>query len=265
MMMRLKLIVSYDGSAFLGWQSQLNRETVQGVIERAFYKIVGKHVTVHGAGRTDAGVHALAQCAHVDIPNKKMPLSNWRLALNANLPGTVRILKIFQATSNFHARFTAIGKIYRYRIWNSEVLPPLERGRVWHVPDLLDFAALYSHAMRFEGRHNFAPFSANGRKTNSVRTLQAVQTRRYPSGEIRITFKGEGFLYKMIRILTGTLVRIGQKKEDASEISELLFTGSARRKGLYTAPAQGLYLVRVLYRASREEKNQKISHPTVSV
>jgi len=247
--MRLKLIISYDGAPFLGWQSQLEGDTVQGSIERAFLKIAGKRVVVHGASRTDAGVHALAQCAHADVPDGKMDLSDWRRALNANLPEAVRILKVLQTPSDFHARFASIGKIYRYRVWNSEVLPPLERGRVWHVPNFLDFGMLRSNAALFEGRHNFISFSVNGRNTDStVRTLYTVRISRYPGGEVRLTFEGEGFLYKMVRILTGTLVRLGQKKEDIGWISKLLLGSSVKkRKSLYIAPAQGLYLVRVLY------------------
>ncbi|ALJ56596.1 tRNA pseudouridine synthase A [Candidatus Xiphinematobacter sp. Idaho Grape] len=248
--MRLRLIISYDGAPFLGWQSQLKGDTVQGVVERAFFKIVGRRVIVHGASRTDAGVHALAQCAHADIPDGRMDLSDWRRALNANLPGAVRILKVLQTASSFHARFASIGKIYRYRIWNSEVLPPLERGRVWHVPNFLDFGALRSNVTLFEGRHNFVSFAVNGSNNtdNTVRTLRTVQISRCSGGEVRLTFEGEGFLYKMIRVLTGTLVRLGQKKEDIGWVSRLLLGSSVkRRKSLCIAPAQGLYLVRVLY------------------
>jgi tRNA pseudouridine38-40 synthase len=247
--MRLRLTISYDGAPFLGWQNQLKGETVQGVIERAFFRIIGKRITVHGASRTDAGVHALAQCAHVDIPERRMDLSDWRRALNANLPEAVRILKVLQTTSSFHARFTSVGKIYRYRVWNSEVLPPLERGRVWHVPNFLDFRILCSNATLFEGRHNFISFSVNGREADStLRTLHAVRISRHSGGEVRLTFEGDGFLYKMVRVLAGTLIRLGQRKEDVGQVARLLLDSSVeRRKSLYIAPAQGLYLVRVLY------------------
>lgn len=247
--MRLKLIISYHGAAFFGWQSQLRGGAVQDVIEKAFFRIVSQRVVVHGAGRTDAGVHALGQCAHVDVPDDKMDLSHWRRALNANLPGEVRILEARRVIPDFHARFSATGKIYRYRIWNSEVVPPLERGRVWQVPGPLDFEILRANAAIFEGRHDFTSFSANGKMAirNSVRTVRMVRITRHPYGEIRLTFEGEGFLYKMVRMMTGALIRVGQGKEDGHWISGLLASSTVAKRNQYVAPAHGLYLVRVLY------------------
>src|SRR2546429_9928395 len=125
---RLKLIISYDGAPFSGWQSQSHRNTVQDHVERAFERVLGKPARVHGAGRTDAGVHALAQCAHVDLPAQRYGAERWRSALNGVLPPAIRIMRCRFVAESFHARFSAKGKIYRYRIWNGEVLPPLENG-----------------------------------------------------------------------------------------------------------------------------------------
>src|SRR5881398_1496449 len=130
---RLKLIIAYDGAPFSGWQSQSHRNTVQDHVERAFERVRGKPTRVHGAGRTDAGVHALAQCAHVDLPAQRYSSDRWVCALNGVLPPTIRIMQCRFVPESFHARFSAKGKIYRYRIWNADVLPPLENGRAWHI------------------------------------------------------------------------------------------------------------------------------------
>src|SRR5213082_3039630 len=135
---RLKLTIAYDGPAFAGWQSQKHRKTVQDELERAFEKIEAGKVRVHGAGRTDAGVHALAQCAHVDVPDRGLTSERWIAALNGVLPTTIRIMRCSYVPENFHARFSAKGKVYRYRIWNARVLPPFEKGRAWHIAAALD-------------------------------------------------------------------------------------------------------------------------------
>src|SRR5438067_13518015 len=127
---RLKFIVAYDGAPFAGWQSQSHRNTVQDHLERAFERIAGTSVRVHGAGRTDAGVHALAQCAHADV-TRAAPIE-WQSALNANLPHEIRVMKCSRAAASFHARFSATGKIYTYRIWNDPIQSPFEIGRSWH-------------------------------------------------------------------------------------------------------------------------------------
>src|SRR2546421_952625 len=158
---RLKLIVAYDGAPFSGWQSQRNGNGIQDHLESAIQQICSERVRVHGAGRTDAGVHALAQCAHVDLPAKRYSAERWRSALNGVLPAAIRIMQCRFVAESFHARFSAKGKIYRYRIWNGEVLPPLENGRVWHVREPLDQSAIAASAQFFVGRHDFASFAAN--------------------------------------------------------------------------------------------------------
>src|SRR6266571_7307257 len=158
---RLKIIVAYDGAPFAGWQSQSHRNTVQDHLERAFECVSGEHVRVHGAGRTDAGVHALAQCAHVDLAEKRLSPDQWTAALNALLPPQIRVLKCRYVTDRFHARYSAKGKIYRYRICSGAVLPPLEVGRAWHIAASLDDEILRSSANVFLGTHDFSGFAAN--------------------------------------------------------------------------------------------------------
>ncbi len=247
MSQRLKLIVAYDGSAFAGWQSQVHRKTVQDQLERAIHRISGAHVRVHGAGRTDAGVHALAQCAHVDLPDRRMDGARWVMALNAVLPATIRILRGRYVSQNFHARFSAKGKTYRYRIWAGPILSPLDLNRAWHVKPPLDIHLLGAAGERFVGNHDFAAYAANRGKheENTVRTIRSVRVRgRGPNLSIEIS--GDGFLYKMVRLIVGAMVRVAFRKATLAEIDANLRTGSFKGARL-AAPAEGLYLVRVWY------------------
>jgi tRNA pseudouridine38-40 synthase len=246
---RLKLIVAYDGGPFSGWQSQANGNGVQDHLERAFAQVCSQPVRVHGAGRTDAGAHALAQCAHVDLPTRRYSAERWRSALNGILPATIRIMRCQFVAQTFHARFSAKGKIYRYRIWNSDVLPPLENGRAWHVRDPLDRAAMAAAAKHFLGRHDFAGFAANrgAPVADTIRTVTRVQVR--DSGPcISIEFEGEGFLYRMVRLMVGALVRDGLGTAAPNEIQSRLRSGhKPQRLARNAAPAAGLFLVRVRY------------------
>jgi len=247
MSQRLKLIVAYDGSQFAGWQSQSHRNTIQDHLERAFERIDGRRVRVHGAGRTDAGVHALAQCAHLDLANNNLSAVRWTSALNSLLPPTIRVLRCGYVPKHLHARFSAKGKIYRYRIWSAAVMPPFEFGRAWHVAAPLDFEILKAAANYFVGTHDFAGFAANRGKSenNTVRTIDSVQVRRNGSC-VMIEFDGDGFLYKMVRLIVGSLVHRALGKLPNEEISDRFAsgrTGQAR----FAAPAEGLFLVRVRY------------------
>lgn len=247
MSQRLKLTVAYDGSAFTGWQSQAHRNTVQDELEHSFQKISGHRVRVHGAGRTDAGVHALAQCAHVDLPNRRISNLNWRNALNGVLPPTIRVLRCSYVSSNFHARFSAKGKTYRYRIWAGPILPPLERNRAWHISAPLDIDGLKATGQVFAGKHDFAGFAANrGKKDeNTVRTIRSVRVRKR-GFIVTIEISGDSFLYKMVRLMVGAMARAGLGQTDRSEVVSQLKLG---RPGAsrFAAPAGGLYLVRVWY------------------
>jgi tRNA pseudouridine38-40 synthase len=244
---RLKLVLAYDGRPFRGWQSQASRDAVQDHLEAAFARIVGHRVVVHGAGRTDAGVHALGQVAHADVPSRRLPLATWLAALNANLPPEIRILRATRAAPSFHARFDARGKLYTYRIWWGPFLHPLEIGRAWHVPGALDLAALRAVAGQLEGTHDFAAFAANRGKPepDTTRTIYSIAIQRR-GALVTLRFHGSGFLYKMVRLLTGTLVRCAQGRAEPDWVAGLL-AGKGASKTQFAAPAEGLYLTRVLY------------------
>jgi tRNA pseudouridine38-40 synthase len=249
MLARLKLIVAYDGAPFAGWQSQRNGNGIQNHLERAIEQICSEPVRVHGAGRTDAGVHALAQCAHVDLPVRRYDADRWRSALNGLLPPAIRIMKCRFVSESFHARFSAQGKVYRYRIWNDEVLPPLENGRVWHVRDALDRSALAEAAQLFAGRHDFASFAANrgAPVDDTTRTVRSVRVRN--SGPLlSIKFEANGFLYKMVRLMAGAVVEVGLGKASPDEIRSRLHHPKQRfPHARNVAPAAGLFLLRVRY------------------
>ncbi|MBX6324600.1 MAG: tRNA pseudouridine(38-40) synthase TruA [Chthoniobacterales bacterium] len=244
---RLKLIIAYDGAAFAGWQSQSHRNTIQDHLERALEHVAGRPVRVHGAGRTDAGVHALAQCAHADLPRTQMPAAHWRNALNALLPPTIRVLRSAFVSQNFHARLSAKGKIYRYRIWNAPVMSPFESARAWHVPQPLDLNLLAKGAKAFVGTHDFAAFAASRGKPepSTVRTIYAAQVRRRGPC-VTIEFHGDGFLYKMVRLMVGSLVKCALGKMRVEDITARLRSGDVAA-ARFSAPPEGLFLVKVRY------------------
>jgi len=244
---RLKLIVAYDGSQFAGWQSQSHRNTIQDHIERAFERIGGRPVRVHGAGRTDAGVHALAQCAHADLANDHLLAARWTGALNALLPPMIRVLRCRYVAKGFHARLSAKGKIYRYRIWSAPVLPPVEYGRAWHVTRPLDLKVLKTATKCFVGTHDFAGFAANRgkRERSTIRTIYSLRVRQNGPCVI-IDFDGDGFLYKMVRLIVGSLVQCALGKLSIEDPAKRLVSGHAG-EARFAAPAEGLFLVRVRY------------------
>lgn len=254
---RLKLIIAYDGRPFLGWQSQANGRGIQDHMEAAFATLcaetaAGQRIAVHSSGRTDTGVHALAQTAHVDVPAARFTLPQWLGALNANLPREVRITRCQWAAPRFHARFDATGKLYRYRIWNGAVFPPLEIGRSWHVFRPMDLARLREAAAILTGTHDFGGFAANRGVPcdDTVRTIRQIGITGRPGGLVTLTFEGDGFLYKMVRLLTGSLVRCAHGKVELEWLRGLLVPpcpGQPRQKSHFAAPADGLYLAKVLY------------------
>ena len=254
---RFRLTIAYDGAPFAGWQSQANGNGVQDHLEAAFAKLCGggERIVVHGSGRTDAGVHAQAQVAHADVPEPGCrTLDQWRGALNAHLPAQIRVAVVRWARPGFHARFDATGKIYRYRLWNSPVLDPFERGRAWHLHHARDVSALSAAAQLFVGEHDFAAFSANRGKPveSTVRTIRRVSVHR--QGELlTLVYQGNGFLYKMVRLLTGAAVRRAQGRASEDWIKRLL-EGKAG-KNSFAAPAEGLYLQRVLYERKAGRKS----------
>jgi tRNA pseudouridine38-40 synthase len=244
---RLRLLLAYDGRPFRGWQSQATKDAVQDFVEAAFAKIVGRRVIVVGSGRTDAGVHALGQVAHAEVPAETMPAAKWRDALNANLPPEIRVLRTSGAPGKFHAQFDARGKIYVYRIWNGPFMHPLEIGRAWFVPGAVDLARLRECARLLEGTHDFASFAANRGEpvVDTVRTIRSVKVAKR-GGVLTLRFEGNGFLYRMVRLLTGSLIRCAQHRDEPKFLTDLL-AARGSRKTHYQAPAEGLYLTRVLY------------------
>jgi tRNA pseudouridine38-40 synthase len=240
------LTIAYDGNSYSGWQSQADGNAIQDHIERALAKIAGKKIRLHGAGRTDAGVHALGQSAHADITTRLQP-DTLRSALNASLPPSIRIRHCRFVPQSFHARFSATSKVYRYRIVTGPVLSPFEVGRAWHLNILLEQALLREGAALFPGTHDFASFAANrGRPVAStIRTLRRVQV----TGKDHLTtveLEGDGFLYKMVRLFVGALVQCASKKISPDEIRERL-QGKVTSSQRLVAPAAGLFLVRVGY------------------
>jgi tRNA pseudouridine38-40 synthase len=244
---RLKMIVGYDGKGFGGWQSQSHRYTIQDHIERAFERIAGKPIRVHGAGRTDASVHALAQCAHVDLPDDHFSAGRWTQGLNALLPPAIRVLRCRYVSKDFHARLSAKGKVYRYRIWSGPVLPPFEYGRAWHIASPLDLEVLKAAAKHFVGTHDFASFAANRgkREKSTIRTVYSVRVR-HNGPCVTLDFDGDGFLYKTIRLIVGSLVKCALGKVRVEDLTERLASAQAGMPRL-AAPAEGLFLVRVRY------------------
>lgn len=246
---RILLTIAYDGAPFDGWQSQSSGNGVQNHIERALKKITRESIAIHGAGRTDAGVHALAQTAHFDSPQVRLEPDAWVRAMNANLPPTIRVMRARPVGPTFHARFSAVGKVYRYRIAITPVLQPSLHQRAWHVPQPLDVGVLRQAMAAAVGTHDFRALSANrGGKpvTNRTRTIRAIRVLER-SGSVFITFEGEGFLYKMVRMLVAAGVRSGRVQEPPDFLANLLANPSGPRSS-HVAPADGLTLVRVRYR-----------------
>lgn len=247
--MRFKLTISYDGSHFAGWQSQSHGRAVQDILEKAVSSLVQQPIKIHGAGRTDAGVHALAQCAHIDLLEHKKIKSpqQWLTALNAALPPSCRVLKMKRVSQEFHARFTPHQKTYRYLLWHDEILPPLLFQRAWHVYGPLDLSILKKLAAAIVGTHDFRGFTARSgaAREDTVRTLNAV-TISQRGKEVRLTFQGSGFLYHMVRMLVGSMVHVARGKSSNEEFLARLHSAS-RSQTPRTAPAHGLYLVKVRY------------------
>jgi tRNA pseudouridine38-40 synthase len=250
---RLRLTIAYDGRCFSGWQSQPNRNGVQDYLNQVFQLLAPKSGKIHGAGRTDAGVHALGQVAHIDVPSARFPSATWISALNSHLPPTIRVLRCQIASPLFHAQFSATGKIYCYRIWNNSVFNPLEIGRCWHVPHPLDLAKMRLAASRLLGTHDFASFAANRGKPgeSTVRTIHSIKIQ---GGKqlLSLHFDGNGFLYRMVRMLTGALTRVARDRESIEWIDRLLLQ-PGKVKASYTAPPEGLYLMKVKYGGKRRE------------
>jgi len=247
--LKFRLTIAYDGTAYQGWQLQVIGTGVQQKVEEALAKLFPSRPRVHGSSRTDTGVHALGLVAHFEVPRAefKLPTGKLLLAINAWLPEDIRVLAARRARADFHARFSACGKQYRYFVWNHPAMNPLLRQRAWHVKRKLDFAALQAAARHFVGRLDFRSFRANPDydTDSTVRSVRRCDVRR--SGPL-LTFviEGDGFLYKMCRGLVGTLVQVGEGKLRPDDIPRILASRDRRVAGV-TAPACGLVLWKVFY------------------
>lgn len=242
---RILLTVSYDGTAYSGWQYQDNAPSVQEALEQALEQALGTFTRVTGASRTDAGVHALGQRAHFDT-SATIPPEKYPFVLNRFLPPDIRVTEGRQVPLHFHARYQAAGKWYTYRIHNAPQASALYRNLTAHVPVKLDEQAMDRAARQLLGTHDFAAFAAaGGSAKTTVRTIDAVSVTR-EGDMVTLKIHGNAFLYNMVRIIAGTLVYIGQGKLDAGCIQRALETGNRLELGI-TAPASGLELTRVEY------------------
>lgn len=245
-MPRYRLTIEYDGGPFVGWQRQRNGASVQAALEEAFAKFCGETVESVAAGRTDAGVHALGQVVHVDL-RKDWPAETVRDAVNHHLrPLPVSLLEAAVAPGDFHARFSATERRYRYRIVNRRAPLAIDAGRAWHVPVSLDAGAMHDAAQALVGRHDFSTFRAAECQAKSpLKTLDALDIRRLGE-EIVVTTSARSFLHHQVRNMVGTLKLAGEGKWTKGDVAAAL-AACDRTKGGPTAPAEGLYLVAVGY------------------
>ncbi len=249
--MRLKLTIAYDGALYGGWQSQPNADTIRDRIEAALEETARKKIRLHGSGRTDAGVHALGQIAHFDAPEHlTMNPHNWVPALNTKLPPSIRILFAEEVAPDFHARFSSTGKTYHYRLALDPVLPPFLAGRAWHLPRQLDPYLLDDALAAFCGRHDFRAFAVKrGNETSETdyhRQLFSTTAHALDHGYL-LSFHGDGFLYKMVRLLTGAAVKTAQGQLSLSHLSQLVEHPEEGKKSPLCAPPDGLTLHAVDY------------------
>ena len=242
-MQNYKLVLAYDGTDFRGWQRQPEERTVQGAVEEAIFKITRKRTAVHGAGRTDAGVHALGQAADFGSATRLAESDLFR-ALNAVLPWDVRVISLEKARPDFHARKSAKSKVYQYRIVRSRQVSPFDFRYALHWPYPLDLRAMRAAAPLFTRRADFTAFSSN-RERNPVRTVRRSEIRK-KGDEVVYTIEARGFLRYMVRTIVGTLLEIGAGKMGPEDVEEI-FRRKERLLAGPTAPAKGLCLIRVDY------------------
>ena len=248
-MRNLKIILAYDGSEFSGWQVQPEKATIQGTLASAIGRVTGENVLPQGSGRTDAGVHALAQVATFTTKSP-VPAENLAKALNDVLPASIRVLEASEMPMEFHARKSARVKTYRYRIYRNSICPPFLARYVWHYPYPLDEDAMREAAPLVEGEHDFTSFAAadpeRGREgVSNVRRIFSSQWQR-DSSELIYEVRGNGFLHHMVRNLVGTFLLVGKGTLKPGDVTTILKACDRSAAGA-TAPATGLYLVSVEY------------------
>lgn len=244
-MAKIKLTIEYDGTDYVGWQVQPNGVSIQQRVELALEQLLGEPVRVHSSGRTDAGVHARGMVCHLTT-QRKLPLSAWREGLNRFLPETIVVRCAENVADDFHARFSAKGKRYRYALLCDEVRSPLQRYGCWQIRQSLDFLAMKLAAEQFVGEHDFAAFRTSGCGAETTRR-QIFSVELIEVGNLlHIDVYGSGFLKNMVRMMVGTLVEIGRGKRPTDDVARLL-NGDPDAGPALTAPAQGLCLLEVWY------------------
>ena len=245
-MRNIKLVIEYDGKEFNGWQKQPNKLNIQGEIERAIKQITGEEVGLTASGRTDAGVHALGQVANFKT-NSNIPIEKIPIALNSNLKKSIVIKSAEEVEERFHSRLNCKRKTYRYIINNSRYGTAIYRNLETHIPMKLDIQKMQEAVKYFEGEHDFKAFKASGTSSkSSVRTIYNAEVIDAGNERIYIELTGSGFLYNMVRIISGTLVEVGLGKIEPSEIQTIIESQKRENAGK-TLPPQGLYLVNVEY------------------
>ncbi|MDQ0415526.1 tRNA pseudouridine(38-40) synthase TruA [Mesobacillus stamsii] len=251
-MQRIKCIISYDGTGFSGYQVQPGKRTVQGELEKVLEKLEkGRNIRVSASGRTDAGVHARGQVIHFDTTLEMEP-SRWQIALHSLLPNDIAVCAVELTRPDFHARFDAIGKEYRYFLLLSKHRDPFQRNYAYQFPYELDYEAMRTAGKLLLGTHDFTSFcSAKTEVKDRVRTLQEMDLFE-ENGLLVFRFTGDGFLYNMVRILVGTLLEVGTGRRDANSMPQLLEARDRTLAGK-TAPGHGLFLWNVFYRFSERE------------
>ena len=244
-MRNIKLTIEYDGKDFNGWQKQPNKLNIQGEIERAIEEITGEQVDLYGSGRTDAGVHSLGQVANFKT-NSKLPIEKVAIAINSKLKKSIRIKKAEEVSENFHSRYNCHKKKYRYIINNSSQGSAIYRGLEYHVSQKLNADEMKKAIKFFEGEHDFKAFKSSGTSSkSSVRTIYNAELKQ--NGErIIIELTGNGFLYNMVRIISGTLLEVGLGNIKAEDIPNIIESKDRKMAGK-TLPPHGLYLVEVMY------------------
>ncbi len=249
---KIKLLIGYDGTHFSGWQRQRHACTIQGEIERCLTLMTREEIDLHGAGRTDAGVHAEGMVAHFTT-NSAISCQDFFRGLNSMLSGAIRIFRVDDVAEDFHARYSAIGKRYQYRIYLGKVQPPQLRLYSVHVTCELQLPEIKKCLELLEGTHDFSSFENNGSRDKSlrtgrgaIRTLYKAEVIEEPPSQLIFQFTGDGFLRNMIRNFAGTLLEVGRKNLSVEEFMEIL-QAKDRTMAAATAPAHGLFLKEVLY------------------
>lgn len=244
-MATFKLILEYDGTAYAGWQRQPNQPTLQEAVEAAVRSVAQTSIPVIAAGRTDAGVHALGQVASF-VTEKPLSPGEWLRALNATLPDDISARSVERVADDFHARYSAVRKLYAYRILHRPERSALERTRAWHLYGRLNLDAMREAAKHLVGKYDFSSFQGHPTDVeNPICDLQRLEIVR-AQDIVRIELEADRFLKQMVRAMVGTLVETGQEKRKPEEMKQILDAKDRRAAG-YTAPAHGLYLVRVDY------------------